>query len=108
MFMESVLSDMNETLICINSDNTFKYEIGENNLRNLKSLAIIHDGILSYGLEILKWQQNIIPFTDDEKIFCDQLFGMIFNDNCRLGSLAQQSIFADNTYDFEKPFNVLK
>ena len=107
MFLESVLSDMNETLVCVNVDNTFTYAVGENNLRNLKVLSMIHNGILAYGLDILKWNKIMVETMDNQKIFCDELFGLIFDKNCVLGLSLQKSIFADNTYDFEKPFNVV-
>lgn len=108
MFMEAILSDRYETLLCCDADGDFIYQDEVHNYRDCDALSRIQQGILQFDRAFQVWAE----YLDQDnggiyRQFCDNVFGVLFNGSCMIGSQVKKAVVIDGRNDFRSPYQVL-
>lgn len=108
MFMEAVLSDRYETLLCCDEDGNFVYQDEAYNYRDCDALSRIQEGILQFDRAFHVWDEYIDLDKDDTyRQFCDDVFCVLFNGSCMIGSQVIRTVVIDGRNDFRPPYQLL-
>lgn len=108
MFMEAILSDRYETLLCCDVDGDFIYQDEADGYRDCDALSRIQQGILQFDKELQAWSECMDENEDKAyHQFCDDIFGALFNGNCIIGSQVKQAVVIDGRNDFRAPYQLL-
>ena len=108
MFLEAILSDEYETLICCDANNGFCYQDEGSDYRNIQDLQCIQQGILDFDDALSAWSDLISAEIDTEyRDFCDTVFGVLFHRNCIIGERIKKAVVIDGRNDFKPPYQLL-
>lgn len=107
-FLEAVLSDSYESLMCCNEDGSFQYEENPVAYRDFQNIAKIQDGILDFDQALSIWD-DVTNRSEDSSYrdFCDMILNTIFNGNCMIDETIKKAIVIDGMNDFKPPYQVL-
>lgn len=100
-FIESILTDENNTLIKYEKDSTFIYEDHKKSNRNFSKISKVHDGIRSFIKDTLSMDNNIISYNIDNKLV-DEILGLLMSNKCIVDTNIKKSFYNENEYDCEK------
>lgn len=108
MFMEAILSDRYETLLCCDANGEFIYQDEVSGYRDCNVLAQIQQGILYFDRSFQAWSELINTEEDETyRHFCDDIFGVLFNGSCVIGSQVKKAVVIDGRNDFKPPYQLL-
>jgi len=105
MFLESILTDPNNTLVRCLSDSRFQYNEGETNLKDYNNIDRCHKGIKSFIEDMLSLDERIV-FRDINPSFTDDLFGLLPSKRFIVSDKIKNSFYTESGYDFNYEYNV--
>lgn len=99
-FIESILTDENNTLIKYEKDSTFIYENYKKSNRDFLKVSKAHDGIRAFIKDTLSVDNNIISYNIDNKLV-DEILGLLMSNKCIVDINIKKAFYNENGYDCE-------
>lgn len=100
LFLESILTDKNNTLIKYRYDGTFIYEENDLKKRDFLKIEECHNGIKKFIQDYLSIYDNIINFNSD-KLLVDKILGLLMSNKCIVNNKIKKFFYNSSMYDCE-------
>lgn len=96
LMLETVMTDGDPTLVCVNEDGDFCYE--DTSVDNSANMFQIQNGILDFQRDI-GYIKALLPDWKKELKFADENFGLLFSDCCQVADCVKNMFVNDDTFD---------
>ena len=100
LFLESILTDRNNTMIKYREDGTFIYEDNDLNERDFSKIDECHNGIKNFIKDALSIDDNIINYNIDKSLV-DKILGLLMSNKSIVDDKIKKVFYNGSIYDCE-------